>query len=263
VNMLKRVKMVLSATALVLAGVAAPALVARAPAWAQSIGIVPFTPAGLGTDHYVIPVGAESTSTPPVAAVVVGFKNDTDTSVTLTGYSILSGHASVWNTALVTVQSGGTYLNSVMVFGAGPWTFQVALSNGQTVAWTIDGGPFSLPNVPGASPLMLSPVLGNLGEVEPALDGEGTFGTVHFVVFGPLPGEKAPSLSSCVATAPLQLGPGACQTTSEGNATAVAADVGFPVQPGKRYTYTIPGSPGNVSYTFMAPYGNTTKTMGG
>ncbi|BAM82377.1 hypothetical protein, conserved [Cyanidioschyzon merolae strain 10D] len=32
------------------------------------------------------------------------------------------------------------------------------------------------------------------------------------------------------------------------------------LQPGKRYTYTIPGSPGNVSYTFMAPYGNTTKT---
>jgi len=130
----------------------------------------------------------------------------------------------------VTVPSRGTYLNSLMVFGVGPWTFQVALSNGQTVAWTIDGGPFSLPNVPGANPLVLPPVLGNLGEVEPALDGEGTFGTVHFVVVGALSGEGAPSLSSCVATAPLQLGPGACQTTSEGSMTAVTADVGFPVQ---------------------------------
>ena len=30
--------------------------------------------------------------------------------------------------------------------------------------------------------------------------------------------------------------------------------------PGDHYTYTIPGSSRNVSYSFMAPYGNTTKT---
>jgi len=231
VNVLKRAGMALSAVALVLGGVAVPALLAPAPAWAQSSGIVPFTPAGLGTDFYVIP--AETTQRPSMAAVVVGFENDTDSSVTLTGYSILSGHVSVGNPALVTVPSRGTYLNSVMVFGAGPWTFQVALSNGQTVAWSIDGGPFSLLNARHANPLnplMLSPVLGNLGEVEPALDGEGTFGTVRFMVVGAIPGEEAPSLSSCVATAPLQLGPSACQTTSEGSMTAVTADVGFPVQ---------------------------------
>jgi len=229
VNVLKRAGMALSAVALVLGGVAVPALLAPSPAWAQSSGIVPFTPAGLGTDHYVIPVGAESR--PTVAAVVVGFENDTDASVTLKGYSILRGYASVGNSALVTVPSRGTYLNSVMVFGVGPWKFQVTLSNGQTVAWTIDGGPFS--NVRHANPLnplMLSPVLGKLGEVEPALDGEGTFGTVRFMVVGAIPGEEAPSLSSCVTTAPLQLGPSACQTTSEGSMTAVTANVGFPVQ---------------------------------
>jgi hypothetical protein len=61
VNVLKRAGIALSAVALVLGGVAVPALLAPAPAWAQSSGIIPFTPAGLGTDHYVIPVGAEST----------------------------------------------------------------------------------------------------------------------------------------------------------------------------------------------------------
>jgi len=231
VNVLRRVGMALSAVALVLGGVVVPALLAPAPAWAQSSGIIPFTPAGLGTDDYVIP--AETTQRPSMAVVDFGFENDTDASVTLTGYSILSGHVSVGNPALVTVPSRGTYLNSVMVFGVGPWTFQVALSNGQTVAWSIDGGPFSLLNARYANPLnplMLAPVLGNLGEVEPALDGEGTFGTVRFMVVGVIPGEEAPSLSSCVATAPLQLGPSACQTTSEGSMTAVTADVGFPVQ---------------------------------
>jgi len=237
VNVLKRAGMVLSAIALVLGGVAVPALLAPAPAWAQSSGIVPFTPAGLGTDHYVIP--AETAQRPFMAVVDVGFENDTDASVTVTSYSVSSNYVWVLNTALVIVPSGGTYLNDVEMSVDGPQTFQVALSNGQRVTWTIDADSLSLSEVTRFPPLALFPVFpveDNLVGVEPPLSktGTSTFGTFQFIVaLDDFPGEF--SLDSCAATAPLELGPGACQTTSdqttsEGSATTVTADVGFPVQ---------------------------------
>jgi len=240
-----------AAAALVLTGVAVPALTTRASAWAQPSAIIPFTPGGLGTDTYFVPV---STGTRPFAAAVVfGFVNDTGGSVAVTGFGTSARHGALnsgSNTSVV--PAGQVYLDAVTVVGFGSWEFQADLSDGETVAWTIDTGDFIHLLSPGTldvMPLSTPPAVGNLGEVEPPLVGDGEFKEISIEATDRL-ASAPPALVSCVTTPPLEL-QGTCQTTAQANETTISARVGFPLQTSLSGWYAGP-SVGGLAVTMTS-----------
>lgn len=138
---------VLAASGLVLAtgGLVAPALASPRLAWAQQTqqaGIIPFTPDGLGTTSFTVPSSEAPNAS--AAAVVVGFLNETASTVTVESVTVTNGYGEYFNSVNTSsVDRGSAYENTVPIIadrrtGEIDAELSVSLSNHQQLTWTVE-----------------------------------------------------------------------------------------------------------------------------